>query len=174
VNQGCQMAYFQTKKLIWVNFGGSCIERFWYILWPFGLFYGHLVYCYAIWYMYFMVIWSIFRHFGMLTKDKSGNHGVNMHSRQNFRFSCQILHIFGLCTFWTIFSQTHLATLSISNRQEKRTCVFGLLEAFAHCSNRVAAVRIPCHVLVHRLESSSWISFGQKLTIKFKRGQIYF
>jgi hypothetical protein len=46
------MAYFQTKKIpIWVNFGGSCNGRCWYILmaiWsilgPFGIFCGHLVY----------------------------------------------------------------------------------------------------------------------------------
>jgi hypothetical protein len=29
---------------IWVILGGSCNGRCWYILWPFGLFYGHLVY----------------------------------------------------------------------------------------------------------------------------------
>jgi hypothetical protein len=46
------MAYFKTKNPIWVNFGGTCNGRCWYILRPFGLFYGHLV--------YFMVIWCIF------------------------------------------------------------------------------------------------------------------
>jgi hypothetical protein len=49
---------FKTKILIWVNFGGSCNGRYWYILhvairyilrpfgllWPFGIFYGYLVY----------------------------------------------------------------------------------------------------------------------------------
>jgi hypothetical protein len=29
----------------------------WYILWPFGICYGHLVYFMAIWYTYFMAIW---------------------------------------------------------------------------------------------------------------------
>jgi hypothetical protein len=38
-----------------------------YILWPFGSFYGHLV--------YFMVIWYIFHRFGVLYKEKSGNTG---------------------------------------------------------------------------------------------------
>jgi hypothetical protein len=37
----------------------------WYILWPFGIFYGHLV--------YFMAIWYIFSRFGMLHLEKSGN-----------------------------------------------------------------------------------------------------
>jgi hypothetical protein len=32
---------FKPKMPIWVNFGGSCNGRCWYILWPFGLFYGH-------------------------------------------------------------------------------------------------------------------------------------
>jgi hypothetical protein len=40
------------KIPIWVNFGGSCNGRCWYILWTFGLFCSHLV--------YFMVIWYIF------------------------------------------------------------------------------------------------------------------
>jgi hypothetical protein len=56
---------------IWVNFGGSCNRRYWYILWPFGLFYGHLVYAVDIWsmlwpyniYYGFLVYFS---HFGML------------------------------------------------------------------------------------------------------------
>jgi hypothetical protein len=37
----------------------------WYILWSFGIFYGHLV--------YFVVIWYIFFRFGMLYQEKSGN-----------------------------------------------------------------------------------------------------
>jgi hypothetical protein len=48
----------------------------WYILWPFGIFCGHLVYFVAIWYILwpfgifcghlvqFMVIWYIFTRFG--------------------------------------------------------------------------------------------------------------
>jgi hypothetical protein len=54
-DQGCQMAYFQTK--IWVHFGRSCNWRCCYISWPFDSIYirplgiscGHLV--------NFMVIW---------------------------------------------------------------------------------------------------------------------
>jgi hypothetical protein len=43
---------FKPKILIWVNFGGTWNGRFWSILWPFGLFWGHLV--------YLMVIWNFF------------------------------------------------------------------------------------------------------------------
>jgi hypothetical protein len=35
---------FKPKILIWVSFGGTCNGSGWYILWPLGLFYGHLVY----------------------------------------------------------------------------------------------------------------------------------
>jgi hypothetical protein len=89
--QGCKMAYFQTKIPILVNFGGSCNGKCWYILWPFGLFYGHLVYFtygrlvylmviwyilpMAIWYILYMVIWCIFPTFGMLYQEKSGSPG---------------------------------------------------------------------------------------------------
>jgi hypothetical protein len=41
----------------------------WYILRPFGIFWGHLVYFEAIWY--------IFPRFGMLYPEKSGNPGGN-------------------------------------------------------------------------------------------------
>jgi hypothetical protein len=55
-----------------------------------GLFYGHLVYFTAIWYMfvsfgifydylvYFMIIWYIFSRFGMSYEEKSGNPGANV------------------------------------------------------------------------------------------------
>jgi hypothetical protein len=63
-DQGCQMVYFQTKMPIWVNFGGSCRWRCWYVgfmaVWSFSrqlrIFYGHSV--------YFMVIGYIFTRFG--------------------------------------------------------------------------------------------------------------
>jgi hypothetical protein len=41
---------FKPKIPILVNFGGSCSGKGRYILWLFGLFYGHLVYVVAIWY----------------------------------------------------------------------------------------------------------------------------
>jgi hypothetical protein len=56
---------FKPKIPIWVNFGGFCNGSYWYVLLPFGLFYAHLV--------YFMVIWYISPHFGMLHREKSGN-----------------------------------------------------------------------------------------------------
>jgi hypothetical protein len=34
----------KPKIQIWVNFGGPCNGRCWYILWTFGLFYSHLTY----------------------------------------------------------------------------------------------------------------------------------
>jgi hypothetical protein len=39
-------------------------------LWPFGIFYGHLV-C-------FMVIWYIFSRLGILYHEKSGNRGFKL------------------------------------------------------------------------------------------------
>jgi hypothetical protein len=46
--QGCQMVYFETRN---PNLGKFGNEKFWYILWPFGLS-GNLVYFhrFAIWY----------------------------------------------------------------------------------------------------------------------------
>jgi hypothetical protein len=54
--QGCQMLYFQTKIAVWVNFGGYCNRRCWYILWTVGQSYGHLI--------YFMTIWHSLWQFG--------------------------------------------------------------------------------------------------------------
>jgi hypothetical protein len=55
---------FKPKIQIWVNFGGYCNGRFWYILWPFGQFSGHLIYFMAIWYIfphlaYFSLFWFV-------------------------------------------------------------------------------------------------------------------
>jgi hypothetical protein len=78
---------FRPKFAIWVNFGGSCNGRCWYVLWTFGLLYGHLIYFTAIWsiirtfdifyghLMYFVVIWHIFPRFGISHQEKSGNPG---------------------------------------------------------------------------------------------------
>jgi uncharacterized protein YhhL (DUF1145 family) len=49
--QGCQMAYFQTKIHIWVNFGGVCNGRCCTL-------YGYFV--------YFTAIWDNFWQFGKL------------------------------------------------------------------------------------------------------------
>jgi hypothetical protein len=43
---------FKPKIPIWVNFGGPKIGKCWNILWPFGMFYGHLVQCVFIWYIF--------------------------------------------------------------------------------------------------------------------------
>jgi hypothetical protein len=52
--------YFQIQ--VWINFGGSCNWRFWYILCPFGMFYGHLLYGCLV---YLMAIWYILWLFGI-------------------------------------------------------------------------------------------------------------
>jgi hypothetical protein len=46
-----------------------------YILWPFGLFYGYLVYFVAIWYILWLfdTLRCIISRFGMLYQEKSGN-----------------------------------------------------------------------------------------------------
>jgi hypothetical protein len=63
-NQGCQMAYFQAKNpnlgKFWRILQWKLLVYFtdiWYILWTFGIFYGHLV--------YFMDIWYILSTFGI-------------------------------------------------------------------------------------------------------------
>jgi hypothetical protein len=52
-----------------------------YILWPFGVFCGHLVYFMAIWYILgpFGLLYGYlvyFSRFGILYKEKSGNPGT--------------------------------------------------------------------------------------------------
>jgi hypothetical protein len=47
LQQGCQIVYLQTQ-----------IQNCWYIIWPFGLFYGHLLYYTAIWYI-FSTFWYV-------------------------------------------------------------------------------------------------------------------
>jgi hypothetical protein len=47
------MFVFEPKIPIWVNFGGSCDGRCWYILWPFGLFDGHLAIFYGLFGMFY-------------------------------------------------------------------------------------------------------------------------
>jgi hypothetical protein len=56
---------FKPKIPIWVNFGGPCNGRCWYIICPFGLFHDYTVYFVAIWY----ILWLFdiyFPRFGML------------------------------------------------------------------------------------------------------------
>jgi hypothetical protein len=40
---GLQDGIFSNPQKCGVNFGGSCIGRCWYILWPFGTFYGQIL-----------------------------------------------------------------------------------------------------------------------------------
>jgi hypothetical protein len=42
---------FKPKFPIWVNFGGPWVGKCWYILWPFGIFYGYLGYVITICYI---------------------------------------------------------------------------------------------------------------------------
>jgi hypothetical protein len=49
---------FKPKFQIWVNFAGHCNGTCWYIMGPFGIFYGNLAYNFR---------------FGMLYQEKSGN-----------------------------------------------------------------------------------------------------
>jgi hypothetical protein len=74
LNQGCQMVCFQTKN---PNFGWSCCEKSWYILWPFGLFYSYLLEIFYGHLVYFVVIWYSFPRFGTMDQEKSGNPALN-------------------------------------------------------------------------------------------------
>jgi hypothetical protein len=66
---------FKPKIPIWVNFGGPWNGKGWYILWPFGIYCGHLVHLKPIGNL--LAIWCIFSHFGILCRDKSGNPDSN-------------------------------------------------------------------------------------------------
>jgi hypothetical protein len=112
---------FRPKIPIWVNFGGPCNGRCWYILWTFDLFYGYFVYymdirsilrLFCIFYVrlvYFVAIRYAFPHFGILNQEKSGNPeyddyytctehlGVNdgcMNSARGWHFSAGLLQNF--------------------------------------------------------------------------------
>jgi hypothetical protein len=53
---------------IWINFGGPWNGKFWYILWPCEIYYGHLVYFWPFGNL--VVIWYIFPRFGILNQTK--------------------------------------------------------------------------------------------------------
>jgi hypothetical protein len=83
-NQGCQMVCFQTKNPNLGKFWRAldwkmliCFMVIWNILWPFGIFYDHLV--------QFVFIWYIFPVFGIMHKEKSGNpaSGQSTSSKKN-------------------------------------------------------------------------------------------
>jgi hypothetical protein len=68
LNQGCQMERFQTLGKFWRVLNWKMLEYFmaiWSIFSPFGLFYGHSVYCIAIWYISLLCIWYILWLFGI-------------------------------------------------------------------------------------------------------------
>jgi hypothetical protein len=79
---------WNQKLQIWVNFGGLTMKEV-------GIFYGHLVYFTAIWYIFFcfygiLYIFLLFHghfvhfsHFGISNQDKSGN-PVRNSSRSEF------------------------------------------------------------------------------------------
>jgi hypothetical protein len=58
-DQGCQMFSFQTKNPNLVKFWRGLYGKCWYILGPFGIFYGYLGYFMTIWYN-LSFIWYIF------------------------------------------------------------------------------------------------------------------
>jgi hypothetical protein len=82
------MVYFLTKN---PNLG-----KFWSVhiaMEDVGIFYGHLVYFTAIWYMllpfvYFVVFWYIFPRFGMFYQEKSGNPEPS--TRKNEKWTIQL------------------------------------------------------------------------------------
>jgi purine-cytosine permease-like protein len=86
----------KPKIPIWVNFGVSCNGRCWYILWPFGLFYIHLVYYVAILYILWLfgIFLVYFLSFGMLHNEKSGNPGFYgaRSVRRSVSFSLTTVH----------------------------------------------------------------------------------
>jgi hypothetical protein len=77
VSQGCQMVCFQTKSRHLGKFWRVLpwkilvyIMTIWSILRPLEIFYGDLV--------YFVVIWYLFPHFGILDQEKFGNPDVSL------------------------------------------------------------------------------------------------
>jgi hypothetical protein len=71
-NRVARWFLFKPKIPIWVDFGGPWIEKCWYILQEFGIFYDHSV--------HFEFIWYIFSGFGIMYQEKSGIPGTNAES----------------------------------------------------------------------------------------------
>jgi hypothetical protein len=82
------MVYFQTKNPNLVNFGGPLNGKCWYIVCPFGIFYGDLV--------LFVEIWYISPRFGILCQEKYGNPGpdlvVQVHTPTQLRKIISLYH----------------------------------------------------------------------------------
>jgi hypothetical protein len=66
------MVYFQCKNVNLGKFWKVLLSNVGKFLWAFRLFYRHLVYLMAIWYI-LKSFWYIGHSFGKLNQDKSGN-----------------------------------------------------------------------------------------------------
>jgi hypothetical protein len=87
------MVYFKTKNhnlgKFWRPLEWKVLVYFMVvgnILWPYGIFYLHWVYCTASWYILWsfgivVVIWYIPPPFGILCQEKSGNPGYRFRFR---------------------------------------------------------------------------------------------
>jgi hypothetical protein len=60
------------------------MEKGWYILLPFGLYYGRLVHLMAVW-PFGERIWNIFPRFGKLCREKSGNPGTYHYQSNSYK-----------------------------------------------------------------------------------------
>jgi hypothetical protein len=70
---------FKANIQVWVNFGGSCNGRCWYILWLVGLFYSQLV--------YFTASWSILQPVGLFF-----GHLIIFYGHLVYFFRCGMLY----------------------------------------------------------------------------------
>jgi hypothetical protein len=62
----------------------------WYILWPFGIFYGHLVYFMAIWY----IVWSLWYIFPVLVCSDKKNLATLLQMSSNAKIELLPILIF--------------------------------------------------------------------------------
>jgi hypothetical protein len=83
---------FNPKIQIWVNFRGSCNGKCWYILWPFGISYSHMVYFIAIRYIgwLFGIVCTVLvccgrKHLAALTQTRI-HRMDSKHCLRNFHF----------------------------------------------------------------------------------------
>jgi hypothetical protein len=73
---------FKPKIQIWVNLGGPCNGRWWYILWTLGPFYGLLLHFGTFCIVRVNLVY--FSPFGTLYQEKSGNPGCSLKLSQGF------------------------------------------------------------------------------------------
>jgi hypothetical protein len=120
--QGCQMVYFRTKCPNFGKFWGTWNGKCWYILWTFGIYYGHLEYVYyghleyntaiwnmyitVIWYTYFRAIWkSGIRIFPVLVYCKKTNLATLLTGRVRWAK----MHFFVFCSFQFVKMIEHVS-----------------------------------------------------------------